>query len=139
MAGLLAGFLQEQARTPFVWGASDCALFLADWVRLATGIETADDLRGQYDGPRSAAEVSGGSLAFVVGRCAARAGLKNTEDAKPGDIAVLKQPRGEVCAIRTPTGWAMRDRRCIYVAPVADVPVLECWKVPQWLRSSQSS
>lgn len=42
----LAAFVEARRRAPFVWGENDCALFAADWVREATGVDHAEAWRG---------------------------------------------------------------------------------------------
>jgi len=38
----------------FKWGAVDCATWVADWRALITGLDAAQDWRGQYDTERGA-------------------------------------------------------------------------------------
>ena len=66
---LLAAFIDERREVPFAWGKADCCLFAADWVRLATDLDPADDLRGKYDsglGARRIIKRSGGLVAMVA-------------------------------------------------------------------------
>lgn len=37
-----------EAPAAFAWGQTDCALWCADWVKLATGDDFAADWRGEY-------------------------------------------------------------------------------------------
>lgn len=41
-------FLLWRAYEPFVWGKSDCALFVADGIEAMTGVDIAADFRGLY-------------------------------------------------------------------------------------------
>ena len=40
---------QRQKEIPFVWGESDCGLFVADIAKLLTGRDPAEGIRGTYD------------------------------------------------------------------------------------------
>lgn len=52
----LAGLIDERRRTPFAWGAQDCALFAADAVQAITGDDPAKHFRG-YDDEREALRI----------------------------------------------------------------------------------
>jgi hypothetical protein len=124
----LADYLREAARLPFVWGRHDCAMFIADWVRLRTGRDGAAALRGRYASPEEAARMHGAlGLAGTVRQCAAAAGLARTRSPQPGDIAVLRHGPVIGCSIRTPRGWALRMARAIVVVP--DARVVAAWTV----------
>jgi hypothetical protein len=45
---LLAEYIRQVYDSVFVWGQNDCALWCADWVKLATGQDLAAEWRGQY-------------------------------------------------------------------------------------------
>jgi len=94
-------------------------MLVAEWVRLATGVDTAWDMRGLYGSRSEAGLLLGGeALVAVVGRCAARAGLVPTSDPKPGDIAVVERAGEPVCAIRVARGYAvMAERRGLIASP----------------------
>lgn len=129
MSERLARFLGAESRRPFVWGEADCALFVADWVRLCTGSDPAANLRGRYACKRTAAALWQGGLADVVQKCALAAGLAETSNhTSVGSIAVLRGPGGDVCAIRTALGWVMRDRRSLHCLAAADATVISCWQ-----------
>ena len=44
----LAAYVYEAGRTPFAYGAHDCALFAAGAVAAMTGTDLASDWRGRY-------------------------------------------------------------------------------------------
>lgn len=44
----LDAFIRARASTPFGWGAHDCAMFAADWVRVCCDVDPASPWRGQY-------------------------------------------------------------------------------------------
>jgi hypothetical protein len=66
---LLWRFVQDRQSTPFAWGAHDCCLFAADWVRELHGIDLAVGIRGKYTTALGAARIVGHgfSLASFVG------------------------------------------------------------------------
>ncbi|CAN5264141.1 hypothetical protein BH10PLA2_BH10PLA2_00730 [soil metagenome] len=45
---LLDEHLEQAYRAPFEWGQNDCAIWSAEWVRKATGVDLAQPWRGQY-------------------------------------------------------------------------------------------
>lgn len=45
---LLADHVQKAAVTAFAWGSNDCALWCAEWVRIATGADLGSEWRGLY-------------------------------------------------------------------------------------------
>lgn len=45
---ILDRHIEEARGKPFEWGARDCALWSANWVRKATGIDLGAEWRGQY-------------------------------------------------------------------------------------------
>ena len=63
----LDGFFSSKEDTPFEWGTHDCCTFAADWVKLATGIDPMEDLRGLDSAiaAHRALSEAGGMLAAV--------------------------------------------------------------------------
>ena len=131
----LTGFLREQARRPFVWGACDCCLFLADWIAHRDGLDPAADLRGTYSTEREMRNLlkAKGGIFNVVGSCAERAGLQRigTAQPRPGDVGLVNvciklwRGRGVLVPVGailvSPSLWAIRPRErgvCINQFPV---------------------
>ena len=52
----LIEFLQSRRDQPFVWGENDCCLFVADGIKVFTGIDHASEFRGQYSSELGAAK-----------------------------------------------------------------------------------
>lgn len=122
-------FLREAARQPFAWGQADCSLFMADWVRYVRGIDPAAPLRGRYRTAIGAARHIrrlGGIEA--MGRALARsAGLAVTEEPKPGDIGLVRDPvAGPLFAIRTRLGWVGKAPAGL---ALGSFPVIVAWAV----------
>lgn len=104
----LARYLRTATGRRFAWGEHDCALFVADWVRQATGHDAAGAHRGAYRGRQAAAEILGrGGLPAFFRRAAAAAGLVRTRLPARGDVGVILLDDGLFCAIRTHIGWAL--------------------------------
>jgi hypothetical protein len=126
---LLAAFLRSRIGLPFVWGRTDCALFVADWVRAATGRDGAKGLRGRYACEASArATLAGTSLLRTVDRCARGIGLARTRTPVAGDIGIVLAP-GPICAIRTASGWVCQGDFVLERWPAAGVRLLMAWRV----------
>jgi hypothetical protein len=90
-------FLVGRAKTPFAWGANDCALFAADGILAMTGVDIAAEFRGKYDSEATALaaiqEVCGGAtVADAAAHCASVHGLVEWTYplmARRGDLVVL--------------------------------------------------
>jgi hypothetical protein len=91
---------------PFEWGKADCCLFAANAIEAQTGIDIADDFRGQYTDKLSAfaliRKVTGGStVAVAAAYCAKKHGLKELQYplmAQRGDLVVFKNVDDELIA-----------------------------------------
>lgn len=109
----LAAFLDDYRRKPFQWGTADCSLFVADWAMTLGHSDPAHDLRGTYTthlGCRRLLRKRGG-IVSVVGRCAARIGLKAAPRPSLGAIGVIGSHDDEWqqwSAIWTGAGWAVK-------------------------------
>ena len=127
----LADYIAGAARERFAWGERDCALFLADWVRVVRGRDPAQEYRGTYSCEASAASAAGrGGLVGIVARCARRCGLRRVSEPVVGDIGIITDPSGRTYgAIRTASGWAARTATGIVVASARVVTVRAAWRV----------
>lgn len=109
----LADFLSESARAPFAYGARDCGLWMADWVRAVRGVDPAAHLRGRYRTELGCARVlrRGGGLVAVARACFEGVGLIATETPKAGDVGVVQvmTAKGNAVAGAICTGprWAV--------------------------------
>ena len=125
----MSAYLRRAAREPFAWGQSDCALFIADWVRIARGLDPAAPLRGQYRCHLGAARHIRryGGIEAMGRALAAQAGLPETAAPRPGDIGLVRDPlAGPLFAIRAASGWAAKSPRGIALAAF---PVIVAWRV----------
>lgn len=127
--GDLNAYLRAAARQPFAWGTRDCALFVADWVQIATGAaDPAAAWRGRYASEAEALRLTG-CLGFtgLIAKGARGAGLARTREVKLGDIGVAVIGRA-VGAIRTDRGWAARLPRGLAV--MIEPRIIAAWSVP---------
>ncbi len=125
-------FLDEAMRSPFVWGARDCLLWPADWVRLAVGRDPAAAFRGRYRTQLGAARIltRHGGLVALATRSMTAAGLDETTEPRSGDVGLVQvmtaagpQPAG---AIRTGARWSVLCAAGIAAGPF---PTLMAWRV----------
>lgn len=108
----LRQFLSDKAAEPFVLGASDCGLWLADWARIALDLKSdpASHLRGRYKTPEEwHAFSNGGGFYAIVDSIANGLLLKKTKDPAPGDIGVIRIDETETGAIMGFHGWVVRS------------------------------
>ncbi|GJE38550.1 DUF6950 family protein [Methylobacterium persicinum] len=125
----MIAYLRQAAREPFAWGVSDCALFMADWVRVARGVDPAASLRGRYRCHLGAARHirRRGGMEAMGRDLAAQAGLPETTAPGPGDIGLVRDPlAGPVFAIRTRIGWAAKGPGGLALGAF---PVIVAWRI----------
>lgn len=92
----LHDYIDASMSRQFSYGAFDCALFCADWVRIATGVDHAAQLRGYYGSMLEAYKIVGefGSMEKMVTTLLGRDPI-HAAFAQRGDV-VLMQERGEL-------------------------------------------
>jgi len=124
----LVSYLQSQAGKAFAWGELDCALFVADWVKIARGHDGAVWFRGRYSTEGEAkAYVDHNGLVSLLADCCMAIGVRRTGKAEIGDFGVVERAGRQICAIRTAGGWAMMAKRGIMSTP--HVEVLAVWQI----------
>lgn len=125
----LASYLRRAAAQPFVWGESDCALFMSGWVLARRGVDPAASLRGRYRCQLGAARHVHrlGGMEAMGRRLALAAGLRITVDPQPGDIGLVRDPlAGPLFAIHTALGWAAKGPHGIALGAF---PIIVAWAV----------
>lgn len=110
---LLEDFLRQTERRPFVWGASDCSLMVADWCVANDRPDPAEAWRGAYttEAECRALIAERGDLADVIAGCATIAGLKPIAEPTFGCVAVIGSPHNkdrQWAAIWSGCRWAVR-------------------------------
>ena len=89
-------FLIDRAKTPFVWGTNDCALFAADGIQAQTGVDIASDFRGKYTDEAGAfgaikSVCNGTTVADAAAYCATKHGMDELQHplmAQRGDLVI---------------------------------------------------
>lgn len=89
---LLTGFLNRAEGLTGQWGERDCALWVAEWVEVQTGLDGGAEWRGTYsteDECRDLLDREGGLL-IVMARGARSAGLVRGGEPRRGDVGVVR-------------------------------------------------
>lgn len=125
----LAAFLAEQRDIPFVWGASDCCLFAADWALAVTGDDPAGDLRGGYDNAANAWRV------IVVER--GRVGLISRSgwadrvgDPRIGDVGLIGNTPKAPAIFAGGSSWYLKGPT-VGVSLVMSPIITRIWAAPE--------
>lgn len=98
---ILDAFIAERIDRPFSWASHNCALFAADWVKEATGIDPAAELRPRIFGPLSAMRIlrDAGGLTILVDEACTRHGWPT--------VPVAHANRGDLVLTLTDSGPAV--------------------------------
>lgn len=90
----LSTYLSHAMVKPWRWGEFDCMLWVADWVKVCTGIEVAAEYRDRYTTAREARNLikEAGGIVELMDLCVSRAGAKRTIDPGPGDFGLVRVP-----------------------------------------------
>ena len=130
---LLTAFIEERRDVPFAWGRADCCLFAADWVRLATDLDPAADLRGKYDSARSGARLLRdlGGVCGILSAVGESYGMVEITSAQcsRGDLVVHDTGRGDAIGIQLGNCSAFVGRDGLIFAPVATLNGARCWRI----------
>lgn len=124
----LGAFLERMTVEPFVDGASDCILTVADWIVLNGRPDPAEPYRGRYSTVRQRRKLIAeacGIHALMAGG-AIRSGLKWTEQPQRGDVGLIRIGRQKIAAICLGERWAMKGDGLVVAA--AD-EVLMAWSI----------
>ena len=99
----LARFVEGATGRPFVWGERDCALWAADWIETATGIDPASDYRGRYRTERGAARAlttrGHGGVAAAFTAALGEDRVIAVAYAQRGDLVCWHGPQGDTIGI----------------------------------------
>jgi hypothetical protein len=130
---LLTAFIEERRDVPFAWGRADCCLFAADWVRLATDLDPAADLRGKYDSAASGMRLLRklGGVCGILLDARKSCGIVEVETARcsRGDLIVADTGRGNAIGIYLGHCSAFVGRDGLIFAPVAMLNGARCWRI----------
>jgi hypothetical protein len=124
----LPEFVQAESAKPFRLGSTDCAHFVADWVKARTGRD-ALAVFGGLDRDTGSGLVARKRLLRSFFEGCRSIGLARTDHPKPGDVGVIRCGGRHHCAIKSANGWVFRDEAgVVFAAPVFVKPLM-CWKV----------
>ncbi|WP_370193543.1 MULTISPECIES: hypothetical protein [Aurantimonas] len=126
----LSHFLKAAAERPFSWAddGADCLSWLGEWVAVRHGVNPAAQFRSRYATRTAAYRIIAehGSREALIGAAVAPLGIRRTNAARRGDIALVDAPEGELGAIVT-GAWTA----CIGPGGLRfrQVPILAAWRV----------
>lgn len=108
-------YLAEALSLPWIWGRTDCTMWVADWCRLHFGHDPAAAFRGQYDDEHGAEMLTAGGLIETISPWMPP--LRPTLAAVAGDVGVIVLAARQVSAICTGPAWAARTQRGLFEGP----------------------
>lgn len=134
--GPLPPFLKAAAERPFSWegGDWDCLMWLAEWVKIARGVDPGAAHRHSYRDALGAMRIvkrAGGMVAHVD-QCVKPLGIERTDDPKAGDIAVLNRlgDEAETGALVIGKGSAaVLSNVGLLIIPTRARPILAAWRI----------
>lgn len=122
----LAALVEDRLHAPFEWGLRDCCLWAADCVQAVTGVDPAQDIRGQYASRESASAVFR-RLRGLERACAGRLGAWVLPAlAQPGDVGMTQEAEGPALVVHVGSCWMAQSARGL--VPVRDAAVLRAWR-----------
>jgi hypothetical protein len=107
----LQEFLRDSAKKKFDWVSCNCGFWVCDWIKRVKGIDPVDHLRGRFK--RASAfkrhvTIAGGNETFSR-RIARRAGLKEINEPRIGDVGLVATGDGATMAIKLDADkWACK-------------------------------
>ncbi|MEN2980854.1 hypothetical protein P7L78_21925 [Tistrella bauzanensis] len=122
---LLTDWIRGGAAAGWAWGALDCSIWAADWVRIVRGADPAAAWRGRYRTARGCARLirrhPGGLAAMAADGLLSIGCLTVAPDvARPGDVGIIRgiDPARtgvvvEAIAIRGRASWITKIERGI--------------------------
>ena len=121
--------IEEKRNQPFIWGSSDCCLFVADIIEAMTGIDIATGLRGKYDSLESAEIILNGPLVEFMDRAMK---FYNIEEiplsyAGRGDMVVFNSTLGQTLGILDGTQIISMGYEGIVMAPRGEA--FKAWRI----------
>lgn len=136
MAADLDDFLEAAMARPFDWGADDCILFPADWVRLRIGSDPARQYRGSYRSAGGAEKIirRAGGLETLAELGLASAGWTRSQGVRRGQVGLLPALAETTHGVRPSIvggiclgggWWASRSRDGVTLGQAQ--PVI-CWR-----------
>lgn len=127
----LVAFIEERRHEPFVWAKNDCCLFACDWIKRATGIDPAFQLRDQYHSAISAQRLikKHGGITGIVRNYGEPCGIERIESSRVsrGDIVVCDGGDGTCIGISLGSVVALVGKDGLIFLPMNKE--VSCWKL----------
>lgn len=104
----ITDLMAEASAKPMQWGHDDCALWAAEPIRRALGIDPALRFRGHYRTRIGALRLLGkGGIAQAMRAAARRHGWRRIKSAAamPGDVGLIRQGKVYVAMVCRANGW----------------------------------
>ena len=129
----LVAFIEERRHEPFAWAKNDCCLFACDWIKRATGVDPAFQLRDQYHSAISAHRLikKHGGIIGIVRNYGEPCGIERIESsmARRGDIVVCDGGEGECIGISLGSVIAYVGKSGLIFYPMSAQKVTTCWRL----------
>lgn len=124
----MASITRAALRKPHAWGSHDCAMFAADCVRAITGLDLAEEFRGQYADEPGAMRVLASLGCADVGDLASRYLPEiDAPMAQRGDVVMIAGKFGPYLAIVD--GWTAVGPAARGLTHSPATLALRAWKV----------
>lgn len=121
-------FVRAFSRQPFIFGISDCAAMVDDWVAHRTGRRPSDASGQKWATQDEAAQLlSTRALPFRLAQAMKAAGLRTTSVPRDGDVAAIAAGNVVTCAVRVGSFWMFRHGEGL--CGVSDPRILMAWRV----------
>lgn len=128
MNNSLESYLRTVVSEPFIWGQTDCCVFLAEWILWKHAVDLASGFLSLYSSQRGAQRLikQEGGLLAILDKSLLPAGFPRTKAPMEGDAGLVETQLGETAAIRTQTGWVCKSPGGLIAAAF---PVIASWKL----------
>lgn len=124
----LADYLKSAGPKKFEFGEMDCARFVAGWVERIIDMDPGHVI-GPYKGSKEASAIirRAGGMRRLTERLARDGGLHPVDEARPGDLALVRQGRRLILAICATHGiFAVKTQKGLCLAPMK---VEQAWAI----------
>lgn len=130
MAEGLTEFIRAAMRRQFNWGERDCILFCTDWVKVVTGVDTAQRWRGSYHTEAEAQAIIDGFGGLAALCDEGYAGVLERCDPEDALVGVITSHEGDIGAIRSGRSWVVLTERGIGRVRIDLADCLAAWGPP---------
>jgi hypothetical protein len=125
----LERFVLEHSERPFVWGISDCVLFVADAILAMTGVDVAASYRERYSSEAGAQTLMNGRSLEQMMNEALGIPLPVPRFARFGDPCLVSIPSGMTAGLVMGEHVAVQGPSRVVRVPVRCV--VAAWRLPE--------